>query len=130
VAVEVKAALPSCWPTGGEAGLAQRMATGPTRSPDPSLTYGTDAVVRRLAPNSRKIDFAKIDERLRERLVSVMAQELAAVHGETAATRSQLGKALDRLPDDWLVLATRRVVEWTQEDFTAFARAHARGAIA
>lgn len=127
VVVEVKAALPSCWPIGGESGLAQRMASGPARSPDPSLRYDDSAVVRRLAPNSRKIDFAKVDEKLRERLVSAMAHELATVHGETAATRAQLATALDRLKAEWLVDATRRIAEWTGQEFEGFRRAHARG---
>jgi len=124
VAVEVKAALPSCWPNGREAGLAQRIARGPARSPDPQLCYGANAVVRRLAPNSRKIDFAKIDEKLRFRVVTAMAHELAAVHGDTPAARSRLDTALGRLPDDWLLLATRRVVDWTQEEFAAYRRSY------
>jgi len=129
VAVEVKAALPSCWPIGGEPGLAQRMATGAARSPDPNLTYGASAVVRRLAPNSRKIDFAKVDKRLHVRVVAAMAHELATVHAETPALRARLGKALDALPADWLIAATRRVVEWTEQEFTAYCRARARGAL-
>jgi len=105
------------------------MATAPARSPDPSLTYGATAVVRRLAPNSRKIDFAKVDKRLHARVVAAMAQELATVHGETTALRARIIKALEALPADWLVAATRRVVEWTEQEFAAYSRAYARGAL-
>lgn len=130
LAVEAKASLPSCWPMGVEEGLAARMAAGPARSPDPSLCYGPDAVTRRLAPNSRKLDFSKIDKPLRTRLVAAMANELAAVHGETAKLRSRIGKLLDRLPEDWLEKATAEVSDWTEKEFSGYQKDYARGVLA
>lgn len=120
IAIEAKAALPSCWPIGAEPGLAARMAAGSWRSPDPSLVHGPEFVVRRLAPNSRKLDFERLDKHFRARLVRAMAAELAMVHAPAGADATRIREALVAAPGDWLTPAVIRVADWTVSEFETY----------
>lgn len=120
IAVEVKAVLPSCWATGATPGLAQRAAHGPARSPDPLLHYGATLSVRRLAPNSRKIEFDALDRQLREALVGAMARDLAAVHVADLPGAERIERDLAKRPGDWLAKAAKTVRTWTQAEYDAY----------
>jgi hypothetical protein len=121
VAAEIKGLLPSSWKAGREAGLAQRMARGCWRSPDPLLVYGDGHVLRRLAPNSRKLKFAKIRGKLQGRLIEAMAAELAAVHVAEGELRAAIEADLGGRPAVWLAEAARRVASWTNSEFESYA---------
>lgn len=120
VAVEVKALLPSCWTVGREPGLAAQMATGMYRSPDPVQVYGAGYVLRRLAPNSRKVDFAEMPAKGRARLIRAMGSELASVHAEADADREAIADDFDRRRGGWLADAGRRVAARTQQEFATY----------
>lgn len=125
VAAEVKALLPSCWGDAAAPGLAQKMVAGRWRSPDPTLSYGARHVVRRLAPNSGKVDFGDILPKLKQRLIGAMASDLAAIHGEQDDVRSaviaDLGRRGNGWPgDSWLAEAAARVADWTRSEFESY----------
>ncbi|MBK1839178.1 DUF2252 family protein [Azospirillum sp. YIM B02556] len=119
VAAEVKGVMPSCWVMGREAGLAQRMATGQYRSPDPTLVHGPGHVVRRLSPNNRKLDFDEIARSRRNKLVAAMAAELAAVHAADADTDA-IQRDLHRQPEGWLAATAQAVAGWTVEEWHSY----------
>lgn len=120
VAIEVKALLPSCWRDGREDGLAARMATGRFRSPDPVQHYGDGHVLRRLAPNSRKLDFTEMPEKGRARLIRAMARDLASVHAADDGDQAAVLADLAGRGDDWLGKAAKRVAAWTEQEFAAY----------
>lgn len=122
VAAEIKAWIPSCWKHAREAGLAGRMAAGPTRSPDPIQAYADRWTRRRIAPNSRKMDFEKIKPALRERLAEAMAADLAAVHVEEAGLRPTIRAELEGYERNWLARAARKVAEWTSDEQKEYKR--------
>ena len=125
IAIEAKALLPSCW--GATPRLAGRMANGPWRSPDPTLAYDAHHVLRRLAPNSRKLDLEKLEAGQQERLIAAMARDLAAVHGETDALRSAIDADLARRGKDWLAHAATDVARWTETEFAKYRDAYRKG---
>jgi hypothetical protein len=116
LAVEIKGLMPSCWPHGREPGLAERIAHGRFRSPDPSFHYHERYVLRRLAPNGRKLTFTEISAALRQRLIAAMGAELAAIHAESEALRKVIAKDLARRKRGWLEQAAARVAEWTSSE--------------
>jgi hypothetical protein len=114
VAVEIKGVLPSCWITGRVPGLAQRIATGPHRSPDPHFRYSERFVLRRLAPNSRKVTLDEVGLTNLRRLIAAMAADLAAVHAETDALAATIAHDLAKREQGWLEAAAVRVADWTR----------------
>lgn len=118
VAAEIKAVLPSAWVTGRESGLADRLAHGAFRSPDPTLRYGTDHVVRRLGPNSSKIDFDTLAPALHGNLFAAMGHELAAIHsGGGNGDRDTAARELAAMPGKWLKHAAKTVAAATKVDW-------------
>jgi hypothetical protein len=121
VAAEIKALLPSAWASGREAGLADRVAHGRYRSPDATLRYAADHVVRRLGPNSSKIDFETLAPALHANLFAAMGRELAAIHcGEGDA--ATLAAELAALPREWLKHASRKAAAATEADWDVWRR--------
>jgi hypothetical protein len=124
VAREAKALVPSCWaPTESKQDAATRLlalARGPYRSPDPWFNVTGDLIVRRMAPDSRKLNFDETVRRLSKRLLGAMAYELANIHrGDPAsiAIAEDLGKRKKR----WLEKAATATAKATLKDFKAFA---------
>lgn len=122
VALEIKGVLPSCWKQGREPGLARRIVAGRHRSPDPSFHYRDRHVLRRLAPNSRKLKFTEISAELQARLIAAMGADLAAIHAEEHGVGLAVSRDLSRRPGDWLADAASRVSEWTMEEYQRYAR--------
>ncbi len=120
VAVEVKGVLPSCYAYGREPGLAARLVHGANRSPDPSFRYRETYVTKRLAPNSRKLDFEEADAKLHQRLIRAMGAELAAIHAEAPELAEAIGGDLRRRRDGWLADAARHIAEWTIAEQKAY----------
>jgi hypothetical protein len=116
VAIEVKGLLPSCWKAGREAGIAQAMATSRFRSPDPAFRYRKRHVVRRLAPNSRKLTLDEVGGAMLRQLIGAMAADLAALHSAEEASRKPLAKDFAKRPAGWLHDAATRVAAWTSEE--------------
>ncbi|OLP60154.1 hypothetical protein BJF93_14310 [Xaviernesmea oryzae] len=121
IAAEIKGGMPSCWTLGREAGLAESLAGGPHRSPDPTLVYDADAVLRRLAPNSGKLKFAEVKPKLQGQLIAAIAGDLAAIHAG-AGDSGEIRHDLERRPAGWLTAAIRRVAQWTEGEWNVFKR--------
>lgn len=122
---EAKARLPSCWKLAGfpRAKPAPLAASG-HRAWDPWLRFPKGWVVRRLAPDSRKLDAA--DGVALEVFLEAMGGELANIHatgGEAAALR----KALRDFGAAQLAGCAERAAEDAKRDQAAWARHHTGG---
>ncbi|HEY1605234.1 MAG TPA: DUF2252 family protein [Allosphingosinicella sp.] len=117
VAREAKAALPSCWDRKGSAGAGYALASGRYRSPDPWLRVTGGAIVRRLAPDSRKLALGHEKDPVRRRLLKAMGRDIAAVHAADAARIAAVRADLDRHPPGWLADAALAVAEATERDW-------------
>lgn len=125
---EAKALVPSGWDYvhGGVSRLhLATIATGRARAPDPHYRVTGSILVRRLSPNSRKIE-AKTDANLllRRRVLKLMGRELANCHAESdraAAIEHDLS-GRDR---DWLRAAAKAAAAFVadeQRDYAAETR--------
>jgi hypothetical protein len=90
------------------------------RARDPHLRLADDWIVRRLSPESRKIEIDKIEQVThRQTLLEAMGHELANVHRGTARMAARLANALDKLPKNWLHRAAEAAAARVREDFDA-----------
>jgi len=134
VAREAKALSPPAtrWLRGGTpdvdaAGAGGRELSGRIRrAPDPTLRYARGWVLRRLAPDCRRIELADLPAvRKEKRLLRAMGRELAGVHiGSVAAAGLQAD--LEARPDGWLLDAARHMVHTVRADFAGFAEGRGR----
>jgi hypothetical protein len=116
LAWEAKGAMPSCFEKGREDGLAQALAHGRFRAPEPSLAYTDKAVLRRLAPDSRKLRFEELRKRIGRRLVRQMGRDIAAIHasrGDVAA----IAREREHVGPKSLAAAARTVAQWTEHEW-------------
>ncbi|TCM15354.1 uncharacterized protein DUF2252 [Novosphingobium sp. PhB165] len=123
---EAKGMLPSAWTLfhgGTEAPGVMEVAQGAFRSPDPCLQIHGDILVRRLSPNSRKIE-AEDKGRLllRPRMVRMMGQEIANCHASDIARAAAVRAEVMARSGDWLEPDARtmaKVVAKDQNDFAS-----------
>jgi hypothetical protein len=120
LAREAKAVVPSCWDRDAAPGAFYGLASGAYRSPDPWLELHGDVVVRRLSPNSRKLELAEHPERRRLRLLKAMARDLAAVHAGDAKKLAAVREDFGRRGRGWLRGAAGVVAEATTRDWKAW----------
>lgn len=123
---EAKAMLPSAWveagyPNAGSLDVAA-LAHGPQRAPDPWLSMGHGLVIRRLAPDSRKLDIAPGREPVFLALLGAMGAELANFHGSAGAAAA-IGVALSAQRRHWLAQGAETLAGAVQEDFAAWQQA-------
>lgn len=122
LAREAKAVVPSCWDRQAAPGAYYGLASGAYRSPDPWLKLYGRVVVRRLAPNSQKLDFGKQPSRVRLRLLKAMAFDIAAVHAADRERLSAVREDFDRRKAGWLRAAARAVAEATTREWKGWKR--------
>lgn len=124
VAREAKAWVPSAWgwahgyETNSSAYLA--LANGIFRSPDPELRLDSDLryIIRRIAPDSRKIDLSNsstVD--IDARLLEAMGFDLGALHAAAVAQRPAIIADLQARPGGWLLDATTIAMTAVRHDF-------------
>jgi hypothetical protein len=120
---EAKALTPSAWDWAhGKRGSVARgldMARSDSRAPDPFLAVHPGYIVRRLAPDNRKIEFEdKAALKLSGRILEMMGQELGSLHGEqdAAAVRADL----KRRKGDWLLEAAKRAAAFVEADYESW----------
>ena len=122
---EAKARLPSAWIEAGFHGAAALdvagMALHPHRAPDPWLTVSQTLVVRRLAPDSRKLDIAPGRERAFLGMLSDMGGELANIHSSQGDS-TRLTQALAASPKHWLAQGAQALADTVLMDFEAWRR--------
>jgi hypothetical protein len=119
---EAKALVPSAWAWAHDSDQRSRLmdvACGAFRSPDPLLRIEGHFILRRIAPDSRKIDFADVQKKgLTEVLLAAMAADLASVHAASKQVDA-ITADLDQRPDAWLKEASEAAVAATRRDFSA-----------
>jgi hypothetical protein len=123
LAREAKALVPSCFSAFGsvDRGPADplRVMQGPHRSPDPKLFRTKSVIVRRLAPDSTKLDDDR-RQRVIPDLLEAMGQETANIHGISGRLISDIEADLETRRNDWLGKAADNVVKCTNEDHEAY----------
>lgn len=126
---ESKAIVPSAWDWAAgraeEPHLLERVAAGAYRAPDPFLHLGDGYIVRRLAPDSAKIDLAE-DEAAEfgAELLANMGADLAAIHASEGASGA-IAADLAQRPKGWLHEAAKAAGAAVEQDFEAWV-AHRR----
>jgi len=102
--------------------LAGKIAKSRFRAPDPHYRVTDDIVVRRLSPNSRKIevedDAATL---LSTEMLAAMGREIANCHAGDLARRSAVQADLRHRGEDWLRLAAKAAARAIAEEQRHFA---------
>jgi hypothetical protein len=119
---EAKALVPSAWHwahgSNAPAGRFYEAARGPHRSPDPFLSINEGWLVRRVAPDCRKIDLdERAGARLTARVLHAMGREIGAVHAAEEPRARLVAEDLAARPDGWLHQAARAAANAVKEDF-------------
>jgi hypothetical protein len=97
-----------------------RVLNKAVRSPDPTLHVTEHAIVRRLAPDGSRVEFADLNHPAEdERLMRAMGWETANVHLGTGRAATLLG-AERELPRRWLVDAVEVMLARTRRDRREF----------
>jgi hypothetical protein len=90
------------------------------RARDPQLRLVDGWIVRRLSPETRRIEIDTIEDVSDpEALLQAMGRELANVHRGTAGSARPLLEFLDSLPENWLHRAAAKVAELITKEFYA-----------
>lgn len=121
VAREVKALAPSCWTRVRPNAAVDivTLASGPHRAADPHFAVTTQASVRRLAPNSRKLE----TERgfvLNRRLLRAMGFEIANIHAVDEATVGAISDDLAKRRTRDFIAAASTTAATTLRDWKSF----------
>lgn len=99
----------------------QEISEGRYRAPDPWWIANNELVVRRLSPNTRKIEVAEEpEELLNPRMLHAMGHELANIHLGAGDHRRSIERDLERRRDGWLHRATTRAAAFVKEEFEAW----------
>ena len=121
---EAKAVVPSAWTRahGGDAAIrAGEIAAGRFRAVDPHYRVADGIVVRRLSPNSRKIEAKdSLDDLLHPEMLAAMGWEIANCHGGDADRAPALSAHLTTLPADWLHDHAKAAARQVEADWRAF----------
>ena len=128
---EAKALVPSGWVRAQNLksrGLhVQEIADGRYRAPDPWYSASDELVVRRLSPNTRKIEVAEEpEELLSPRMLAAMGHELANIHLGTGDHRRSIERDLAMRKDGWLHRATSRAAAFVAREFVQWRRKRVR----
>lgn len=127
---EAKALVPSGW-VRAQSGKSRRLhvqeiADGRYRAPDPWYSADDELVVRRLSPNTRKIEVAEEpQELLNPRMLRAMGHELANIHLGTGEHRRAIERDIEKRREGWLHRNTTRAAAFVTGEFEAW-RATAR----
>ena len=116
---EAKALVPSAWAFvhGAQPSGLLRLAKGKYRAPDPVFDVEGKWVIRRLAPDSRKIELdGNATPDLRSEWLQAMGFDLASVHAGSAGS-GVLRRDLKRRPGGWLHSAAKTAAAAVERDF-------------
>jgi uncharacterized protein (DUF2252 family) len=122
---EAKALLPSAWSLAHDPAdreiRAAAIAGGRRRSPDPHYKVSGRILVRRLSPNSRKIE-VKSDARalLSGSMLELMGLEIANCHADDPQRAAAIREDLAARGDDWLYEAARDAASATEQEWKAY----------
>jgi Uncharacterized protein conserved in bacteria (DUF2252) len=129
IAREAKAYVPSAglWAAGRTAPKlpfhTMRLLTKACRSRDPYLFLYRGWIVRRLAPDSDKVNLNRLASPALERqLTELMGRELANVHLATPGRTPAILRDLRARKSEWLPKAAAQMLRRTEEDYAAWRR--------
>lgn len=121
---EVKAMMVSAWTLrhGGDPTIrVAEVAAGRFRAVDPHYQVADGLAVRRLSPNSRKIEVRESGEDLLSRdMLTAMGREVANCHAGDVARAPALAAHLRSLPADWLRDHAKAAARQVEADQAAF----------
>ena len=122
---EAKALVPSAWTIRQSKSVpksnGRTLSSHRFRAPDPFFSIAHGISVRRLAPDSRKLDFKKtLPISVRLRVLEAMGGELANVHAATPGAAEAIAADLDRRAERWLQDAVKTALSMTSGDFAAW----------
>jgi hypothetical protein len=120
---EVKALVPSAWTWvhGAQPSGLLQLAKGKYRASDPVFDVQGKWIVRRLAPDSRKIELGENAKRnLESSFLEAMGFDLASVHAAGSAGATALRRDLKRRPRGWLYHAAKTAAAAVEKDFAAW----------
>jgi hypothetical protein len=119
---EAKALVPSAWvwAHGRKAASSHflELATAKYRAPDPFLDARGDFVIRRLAPDSRKIELGKkAGSAVNANLMWTMGYDLGAIHAAGSPGAQALLADLNKRPRGWLNAAAKTAAAAVARDY-------------
>ncbi len=126
---EAKALVPSAWTYvhGAQPSGFLDLARGQYRAPDPFLDVQGKWIVRRLAPDSRKIELSEdAATHLKGYLLQAMAFDLAAIHAAGSVGVDALRRDLKKRPRNWLFNAAKIASDSVRKDFEEWRRKGSR----
>lgn len=123
---EAKAVVVSAWSLGHAPHTrtirAGEIAAGRCRAPDPHYQVSDGIVVRRLSPNSRKIEVKDdAEELLSPRVLELMGREIANCHASDPDLLPAIQEDLVRRDGDWLLQAAKAAAQSVAREQAAFA---------
>jgi hypothetical protein len=121
---EAKALVSSAWdwahPKKNPRSRFIGLAYGVYRSPDPTLRIDADYVIRRIAPDSRKVEIKDVERLgLSSRLLSAMGADLAAIHAADSRSK-RIGADLEAREPTFLNRAVDAAEQMTKSDYAEF----------
>lgn len=122
---EAKAVVPSAWAWvhGKQPSGLLEAARGKYRATDPFLDIRGKFVLRRLAPDSRKIELAdNIRAHLKSEFLQAMAFDLAAIHAAGSVGVATIRRDLKKRPRNWLYNAAKSTAAAVRKDFEAWGK--------
>jgi hypothetical protein len=122
---EAKALVPSAWTYvhGAQPSGTLKLARGEYRAPDPFLDVQGKWIIRRLAPDSRKIELSEdATTHLKSYLLRAMAFDLAAIHAAGSVGVDVLRRDLKKRPRDWLFNAAKIASDAVRKDYDEWRR--------
>jgi hypothetical protein len=119
---EAKALVPSAWTWAydgkSRASNFLELANGQYRAPDPFLEVRDRFILRRIAPDSRKIELGDgAGWSLKASLFEAMGFDLASIHAAGSPGAATLRADLKKRPRDWLNTAAKTAVAAVRRDF-------------
>jgi len=122
---EAKAIVLSAWSrhygaTGKRIHMME-IAEGHWRAPDPHYRLVDMILVRRISPNSRKIEVGKsTEELLQTKMLEAMGHEIANCQANQDGARMAILADLKRCPQGWLPNAAKAAAQAIERDFREF----------
>ena len=127
---EAKALVPSAWTYvhGGQSSGPLKLAKGKYRAPDPAFDVQGKWIIRRLAPDSRKIELGDGPKKnLESSFLQAMGFDLASIHAAGTTGVDALRRDLKRRRRGWLYHAAKTAAAAVEQDFHTWQDRKRRG---
>ena len=129
---EAKALVPSAWDWAhGHGNLAPRftrLSRGAYRAPDPYLEVKDKFVVRRMAPDARKVELGDEGAALSGSLLRAMGFDLGALHAaDSKQAAARIAADLGKRPQGWLAEAAAVAAKAVERDYVDWCETGKKG---